>query len=151
MAHVWGTLLPGEEIRDLTFEPRAAHDSIVHPSGGVFATAEDLARWSDALFQGKIISESQLGEMLEFVAISKKDGIMSQGYGLGVQHYLPGWIRGVEVYGHGGGSIGSVACMLYLPEHGVSVAAMINSFDGKPLRRVARDLARVAVDYMREA
>ena len=151
VAHVWGTLLPGEEIRDLTFVPRAAHDSIIHPSGGVFATAEDLARWSDALFQGKIISESQLGEMLEFVAISKKDGIMSQGYGLGVQHFLPGWIRGVEVYGHGGGSIGSVAYMLYLPEHGGSIAAMINSFDGKPLRRIARDLARVAVDYMREA
>ena len=151
VAHVWGTLLPGEETRDLTFVLRAAHDSIIHPSGGVFATAENLARWSDALFQGKIISESQLGEMLEFVAISKKDGIQSQGYGLGVQHFLPGWIRGVEVYGHGGGSIGCAAYMLYLPEHGVSIAAMINSFDGKPLRRIARDLARVAVDHMREA
>jgi len=82
--------------------------------------------------------------MLEFVAISKKDGIQSQGYGLGIQHYLPGWIRGVDVYGHGGGSIGSVAYMLYLPEHGVSIAAMANSFDGKILRRIVRDLARAA-------
>ena len=151
VAHVWGSQQPGGETEDLTFVPRAAHDSIIHPSGGVFTMAEDLARWSDALFQGEIISESQLDEMLEFVATSKKDGIQSQGYGLGLQHFLPGWIRGVDVYGHSGGSIGSVAYMVYLPEYGVSVAAMINSFDGKRLRRTVQDLARVSVDYLRES
>jgi len=150
-AHVWGSLLPSGETEDLTFVPRMAHDSIVHPSGGVFTTAEDLARWSDALFQGRVISESQLDQMLDFVAISKKDGIQSQGYGLGVQHYLPGWIRGVDVYGHGGGSIGTVAYMLYLPEHGVSIAAMVNSFDGETLHRIVRDLTSAAVDHLREA
>jgi D-alanyl-D-alanine carboxypeptidase len=151
VAHVWGSLQPGDETEDLTFVPRTAHDSIIHPSGGVFATAEDLARWSDALFRGKVISESQLDQMLEFVAISKRDGIQSQGYGLGIQHFLPGWIRGVDVYGHAGGSIGTVAYMLHLPEHDVSIAAMINSFDGKSLHRIVRDLAKVAVDHLREA
>lgn len=151
VAHVWGSLQPGGETEDLTFVLRMAHDSIIHPSGGVFSTAGDLARWSDALFQGRTISESQLDEMLEFVAISKRDGIQSQGYGLGIQHFLPGWIGGVDVYGHAGGNIGTVAYMLYLPEHGVSIAAMVNSFDGKTLHRIARDLARAAVEYLREA
>jgi len=151
VAHVWGSLKSGDETEDLTFVPRAAHDSIIHPSGGVFTTAEDLARWTDALFQGRVISEPQLDEMLEFVATSKRDGIQSQGYGLGIQHYLAGWIRGVDVYGHGGGNIGTVAYMLYLPEHGVSIAAMVNSFDGKILHRIVRDLARAAADHSGDA
>jgi len=151
VAHVWGSLKSGDETEDLTFVPRAAHDSIIHPSGGVFTTAEDLARWMDALFQGRVISEPQLDEMLEFVAISKRDGIQSQGYGLGIQHYLAGWIRGVDVYGHGGGSIGTAAYMLYLPEHGVSIAAMVNSFDGKILHRIVRDLASATVDHSGDA
>jgi CubicO group peptidase (beta-lactamase class C family) len=72
VAHVWGSQKPGGEAEDLTRAPRAAHDSIIHPSGGVFATAEDLARWSDALFGGEVIGESQLDEMLEFVRLHRR-------------------------------------------------------------------------------
>lgn len=37
--------------------------------------------------------------------------------------------------------------MLYLPEYGVSIAAMMNSFEGKSLS--VKGLARVAVSYLR--
>jgi len=148
VAHVWGSTQSGGGTEDLTFAPRIAHDSIVYPSGGVFSTAEDLARWCDALFGGQAISKSQLDQMLDFVAISREDGISSQGYGLGIQHFLPGWIRGMEVYGHSGGSIGTVAYMLYLPEYGVSIAAMMNSYSGRS--NSVKGLARAAVNYLRD-
>ena len=148
VAHVWGGQRSAGEAEDLTFKPRMAHDSIVHPSGGIFATAEDLAKWSDALFSGRIISKQQLGKMLDFVTISREDGIKSQGYGLGIQHFLSDWIPGIKVYGHGGGSIGTIAYMLYLPEYGVSIAAMMNCLEGKSLP--VKGLARVAVSYLRD-
>jgi len=151
IAHVWGSRGHRGRTEDLTFAPRMAHDSIVHPSGGVFSTAEDLARWADALFHGRAINQLQLDQMLDFVPISRRDGIQSQGYGLGIQHYLSDWVRGVDVYGHGGGSIGTVAYMLYLPEHGVSIAAMLNSFDGRTLHRIVRELAKLAAEHAREA
>ncbi len=46
------------------------------------------------------------------------------------------------------GSIGAVAYMLYLPEYGVSIAAMMNSFEGKSLS--VKGLARVTVNYLRD-
>jgi hypothetical protein len=68
--------------------------------------------------------------------------------GVGIQHFLPNWIPGMKVYGHSGGSIGTVAYMLYLPEYGVSIAAMMNSFEGKSLS--VKSLARVAVNYLHD-
>jgi D-alanyl-D-alanine carboxypeptidase len=44
LAHVWGdNFLNDGSVRDLTYLPRASHESITYGSGGVFATAEDLA------------------------------------------------------------------------------------------------------------
>jgi hypothetical protein len=86
--------------------------------------------------------------MLDFVAITREDGISSQGYELGIQHYLASWIRGKDVYGHSGGNIGTVAYMLYLPEYGVSIAAMMNSFSGRS--NSVKGLARAAVIFLRD-
>jgi CubicO group peptidase (beta-lactamase class C family) len=60
-------------------------------------TAEDLARWSHALFGGKVLSESSLREMLTF---GKGD------YGLGVGHFGSILGGGEQAVGHMGGNIG---------------------------------------------
>ena len=68
-AHVYGdNFVFGQKEADITFEPRASHESIAFGSSGVFTTAESLARWSQALFGGDVLQPSSLDEMLHMKA-----------------------------------------------------------------------------------
>ena len=61
LAHVWGDNFDNDgSNRDLTFLPRTSHETITWGSSGVFTTAEELARWSHALFHGELISRASL-------------------------------------------------------------------------------------------
>ena len=51
---------------DLTFLPRASHESITFGSAGFFMTAEDLARWCYNLFEGHILNQRSMNGMLNF-------------------------------------------------------------------------------------
>lgn len=58
LAHVWGdNFEKGGSIRDLTFLPRASHESITCGSAGIFATAGDLTMWCSSLFHGKSLKD----------------------------------------------------------------------------------------------
>ena len=99
-------------------------------------TAEDLATWCHALFEGEVVSQQSMGEMLQFVDhgfLLKKEG-----YGLGVQRFMRKMGSGQTAIGHSGGGIGSGAHMVHLPEHNVSVVVMVNT----PWRsqRITKDL-----------
>jgi D-alanyl-D-alanine carboxypeptidase len=136
MAHVWGdNFEKGTGIRDLTFLPRASHDSITYGSAGVFMTARDLARWTHALFRGKVIRASSLAEMRTFGPEGP--------YGLGLERFGWRFAGGARAEGHGGGNIGTTAYVVHLPEHGVSLAVMINEFGSRCASRIVRDLAGV--------
>ncbi len=67
LAHVWGDNFENDgSNRDLTFLPRTSHESITYGSSGLFMTAEDLARWTHALFHGKVIGQDSLRQMQSF-------------------------------------------------------------------------------------
>jgi len=125
-AHVFGDNFRNDgSWQDVTFEPRAAHDSIGFGSAGLYMTAEDLARWCHAIFEGEVVSQQSMDEMLRFVDIgffNKK-----RGYGLGVQRFRRKMGSGETAIGHSGGGIGSGAHMVHLPEHHVSVVVMVNT------------------------
>jgi CubicO group peptidase (beta-lactamase class C family) len=137
LAHVWGQNFEKDGVyRDETFLPRTSHDSITYGSAGVFMTAEDLARWTHSLFQGRVISQESLAQMQVFAAEGS--------HGLGLDRL--GWRTAgpLGAVGHGGANIGTSAYMVYLPDYDVSIAVMINHFGGKVLNRIVRDLSRVA-------
>jgi D-alanyl-D-alanine carboxypeptidase len=138
-AHVFGDNFNKDgSWQDLTFLPRASHDSIIFGSGGLFMTAEDLARWCHALFEGEVVSQQSMDEMLQFVDhgfLLKK-----QGYGLGVQRFRRRMGSGETTIGHSGGGIGSSAYMVHLPEHHLSVAVMVNSFGHNHATDITTDL-----------
>jgi len=125
-AHVFGDNFRNDgSWQDTTFLPRASHDSITFGSAGLYMTAEDLARWCHALFEGEVASQTSMDEMLQFVDhgfLRKKEG-----YGLGVQRFRRKMGSGETAIGHGGGGIGSGAQMVHLPEHHVSVVVMVNT------------------------
>ncbi len=102
LAHVWGDNFENDgSFRDITFLPRTSHESITYGSSGLFMTAKDLARWSQALFQGKLLSEPSMAEMLTFVK--------SGGYGLGIGKFGGFFTYWKMAFGHGGGNIGTIA------------------------------------------
>jgi len=140
LAHIWGDNFENDgSFRDITFLPRASHESITYGSAGLFMTAEDLARWCRLLFEGKVLRQSSLDEMLK---------IGREGYGLGVQLFRKGLVGGEKAIGHGGGNIGTSAYMMYLPEHRLSIVVMINAFHGKCLDYITGKLVRVGTEYV---
>lgn len=140
LAHVWGDNFENDgSNRDITFLPRASHESITYGSAGVFMTAEDLAIWCYSLFNGKVLNKSSLNQMIK---------IGAGGYGLGIGLLNKGTILGERTYGHGGGNIGTTAYMAYLPDHNVSITVMINLYDNKRSRQILDDVIDIVTDYI---
>ncbi len=138
-AHVYGDNFnnDGSNI-DLTFLPRASHESIAYGSSGLFMTAEDLARWCQLLFEGEVLQQQSMDEMLQLVDIGF--GRRKRGYGLGVELLVKRLSSGEKAIGHSGANIGTSAYMIHLPEHHLSVAVMINSFDHKCSAAITKGL-----------
>jgi D-alanyl-D-alanine carboxypeptidase len=140
-AHVYGDNFNNDgSTIDLTFLPRASHESITYGSSGLFMTAENLARWSHALFAGEILQQQSMDEMLHYVKFRPVSNMRA--YGLGVSVYTRSFSSGKEAIGHSGGNIGTTAHMVYLPEYHVSVAVMVNAFPNKSATVIAKGLIR---------
>jgi len=140
-AHVYGDNFQfGEKEADVTFLPRASHESIIYGSGGLFMTAEDLARWCHSLFEGKVLQQQSMDEMLQFVEISPVSNMRA--YGLGVQVYQRDFSNRKEAIGHGGGNIGTAAYMVYLPDYHLSIVVMVNAFPTGSVDYITKGLIR---------
>jgi len=147
-AHVFGDNFNNDgSYLDLTFLPRASHDSIIYGSGGLFTTAEDLAKWCHSLFEGKVLEQQSMDQMLQFVDIGF--GLKKRGYGLGVELFLRRMGSGEKAIGHSGGEIGSSTFMVHLPEHHLSVVVMMNSFDHKCSAAITRRLIATVLRDLR--
>ena len=147
LAHVWGDNFENDgSNRDITFLPRASHESITYGSSGVFTTAENLARWGAALFGGRVLSPPSLRRMVDFNPAAA--GSWCRGYGLGTFLFTAGVSKGETAYGHGGGNIGTSAYLAYLPRSGVSIAVMINFFHPECPDRMLKDIIGIVTDYL---
>jgi len=125
-AHVFGDNFQfGEPENDLTFLPRASHESITFGSSGIVTTALDLAKWCKALFEGNVISKESLDQMLDFIKFNEQHNM--KGYGLGVQEFSEELSDKEKAIGHGGGNIGSATYMVYLPKYQTSIVVMVNA------------------------
>ncbi|MBN1996207.1 beta-lactamase family protein [candidate division KSB1 bacterium] len=142
--HVYGDNFQfGSREMDLTFEPRASHDSITWGSAGIFITAEELARWSHALFQGKVLQQQSMEQMLQFVKF--KPVANMRAYGLGVQRYTRNFAFGKDAIGHGGANIGSSTYMVYLPDYHISIVVMINAYPNSAVDAITKGLIRIVL------
>ena len=88
------------------------HLSIPGGAGAIISTPNDLTKFIQALFDGKIVSKESLEQM------KPKDK-----YGLGISSYPFG---GKTFYGHSGGMDGFRSLLLYLPEEKLSLAYTSN-------------------------
>jgi len=141
-AHVYSDNWDGP-IRDVTFLPRISHDSITYGASGVFTTSENLALWCHSLFEGKILEEHSLNEMLDFVEFTPVSNMSA--YGLGVQEFTKNISFGERAIGHAGGNIGTTTYMVYLPDHHVSFVVMINAYPNEGAGEITKDLEKVVL------
>ena len=87
----------------------------------VFASAGDLARWSQALYGGRVLGKASLAEMVRFRRPAP--GEPYSGFGLGTGELRFG---GREIWGHLGWQYGYTTAMLHLPDRETSIAVLIN-------------------------
>jgi hypothetical protein len=91
----------------------------------MYSTAEDLARWSQALYQGEVLGQEYLQQMLTFHRPTP-GGTLLTGYGLGTGELAHKTIEGLRAWGHLGWHYGYMAAMLYLPDDSTSIVILIN-------------------------
>jgi CubicO group peptidase (beta-lactamase class C family) len=74
-------LAPGYQFAD-SQEPITFDVSALFASGGSYSTAEDLSRWNEGLYNGRLLNESQLQKMLTPHAAFGDGGSRGSGYGI---------------------------------------------------------------------
>ncbi len=79
-------------------------------AGGMYASADDLLRWGDALYGGWMLRSASLQAMLAF---------NDNGYGLGAERYE---VAGQVGYGHSGLLRGFTTLLIHLPDAGVTIS-----------------------------
>ena len=93
------------------------------PAGGGYASANDLLRFANALYDGRLIDAQHREQMTR----NKLDGDPRRGYG-----YLYGdsQINGMRYIGHNGGAPGINAEFSIFPEQGYTVVVLANVDQG---------------------
>lgn len=120
MGHIWWDVSGTGKPVDVTASggPQKSLWSALWNSGAIHATAEDLARFTKALFEGRVIQPDALTEMLTpGPQLSPNE---RYGYSVVIEE-----IDGKTVYWHTGG-FGYSSVYLYVPEDRISIAVLGN-------------------------
>lgn len=146
----WAPFFGTNENLNMVNIPRRATLTSAWTAGGFIATADDIARWIDALYHRKVVvNQSALNEMLTFVDVSSPPNWWD-GYGLGTMrmHALVGKEKTpTELYGYGGNTDVYTSYAFYLPARGCSIGFLINEYSANTQRVV---LANALVNVLME-
>jgi CubicO group peptidase (beta-lactamase class C family) len=107
------------------------HMSVPHAAGALYSTTEDLLRWEQGLFSGKLISATSLAKMTTPFKSDYAFGVMVQTAG------------GGKVIQHGGGIEGFNTFLAYYPDTKLTVAVLAN-LNGQAPNQIAATLADLA-------
>jgi CubicO group peptidase (beta-lactamase class C family) len=107
------------------------HMSIPHAAGALYSTTEDLLRWEQGLFGGKLLSAASLQKM---TTPFKND----YAFGLTVRT-----VNGRRVIAHGGGIEGFNTSLAYYPDDKLTVVVLGN-LNGSAPDQITNQLAAIA-------
>lgn len=123
MAHMWWDATGSGELVDVVEgsgdPPLAALFSGMWTAGGIHATAEELARFVKALFEGDLLDEAALEKMLE--PGPELGAGVYYGYSVIIQQ-----IDGQPAYWHPGGA-GDSSIYFYFPDEPLTIAVLANA------------------------
>jgi D-alanyl-D-alanine carboxypeptidase len=111
-------------------------DSQAFSMGGFLSTAQDLARWTSALHDGKVLSAKAYEEMIT-PAVLPNDEVLT--YGDGVEL---GTIGNRHLLSHAGGGVGFMSQSIFIREEDLTVVVLSNTITGGSALEVADRLMR---------
>jgi CubicO group peptidase (beta-lactamase class C family) len=92
-------------------------------AGALYSTVEDLYRWNEAVFNGKVLSEKSLKAAFTPLVLNNGTTPSEGNYGYG-------WVfanyRGQEIIQHGGGLHGFISQLSRFPEENLTVVMLTN-------------------------
>ena len=92
-------------------------------AGAMYSTLEDLWKWNQALYGGKVLSKQSLDAALtQAVLKNNAPPSMKYGYGLGLTSY-----RGEDIVTHSGGLHGFITHLTYYPKEKLTVVMFSNT------------------------
>jgi len=100
-------------------------------SGALYSTTEDLLRWEEGLFGGKVLSPASFHKMTTPFRNDYACGLFSRR------------VNGHLVIEHNGDNIGFNAVMAYYPEEGLAIIVLANQ-NGQSMDKIATALAALA-------
>lgn len=132
----WADLNNDGALEDISDLPRESLYSAAWTAGALVATAENTALWTKALFEGDVLSQASLDEMLSFNSPVSHPAAM--GYGLGTMTFASSHATS---WGHTGDIFGYASITMYVPENQISIAVLANQgLDESVKIAIANDL-----------
>ena len=126
---------PQGEMQKATY----LHNSQSLGSGGICASAGDLAAWSRALHSGRVLSPASYPAM-----ITPRGAAAAEGYAFGLRVEDTPW--GTPIIFHDGGTPGFAAQFAWYPEESVSVAVFYSGLKPPAVGGlIAQQLGRIAI------
>lgn len=101
---------------------RLAEKTISTPAGGILSTVNDLHKWNEALYSGKILKPESLAAFRKNYVTRKHYVLGDVGYGYGIMSN----IGKPEAYFHTGYVKGAPSLLIYYPETKTSVVILSN-------------------------
>ncbi|MEQ1354125.1 MAG: serine hydrolase domain-containing protein [Candidatus Acidiferrum sp.] len=109
------------------------------PGGGFVSSAEDMARYEEAMLADKLVKRSTRD--LLWTAQKTTDGKFTEyGMGWGVSQRF-----GLNLYGHNGGQQGTSTSITLAPEKGAGIVVLAN-MDGVDTHALALQILQIALD-----
>jgi D-alanyl-D-alanine carboxypeptidase len=110
--------------------------SLAFTGGGIVSTANDLAEWSNALFNGRATHPDILNTMLKSISVTPDEDGDRLGYGI----WISSRMSDKETFiGHDGSAPGYRSVMFYQPEKKLTLVVLTN-FHGADIYAIARAL-----------
>lgn len=146
VAHGWYDLTNNGELDDISNFPSTAFYSISWTSGAIASSAEDLTKFSQALYNDDLLNQSSLNQMLTYQSPTYSD--LYQGYGLGVGLLGSVLVGNANAIGHAGDAIGFTTLMTYLPNYGASISIMLNVVNSSCLISLSKAIVAVVEEHL---
>jgi len=92
--------------------------------GALYSTVEDLYRWNEGIFNGRVLDTASL--KAAFTPVKKKVSQLNSDNGYGYGWFI-GHTRGLRAISHGGGLNGFSSWLQRLPDAHLTVAVLVNA------------------------